>query len=114
MQKPFTAELNVFLKQIEVLPVTKLYRLDAILSDLSNYIHNIGEFISELRETAARLTPAQKKKKLSELKELDKEFTKLHNVLYKMGYDSHYMDRTFSIMSSVTKDLENLIKELEK
>ncbi len=48
MSKPFTIELDAFLKQIEALPVTKLYRLDAVLSDLSNHIHAIGEYISEL------------------------------------------------------------------
>jgi hypothetical protein len=38
MSNPFTVELDTFLKQIEVLPVIKLYRLDSILSDLSNHI----------------------------------------------------------------------------
>ncbi len=42
-------------------------------------------------ETTGDLTSSQKKKKLAELRALDKEFTKLHNVLYKMGYESHYM-----------------------
>ena len=114
MSTPPVISVTAFIQQIESLPVTQLSKLDSILSDLANHIHDLGEYISELKKEANSFKAVKRKKLLKEMKELETQFDLLSGMLYDMVYDSHYMDRTLHILGYVREDLKELLKELKK
>lgn len=92
MLKSVFPKLNEFIKQLQSLPVSQLKRLDGILSDLGNYVYEIGEHISELRKEVKNFNSSQKKTKLPEIEALQKELNELADLIYDMEYASHYMN----------------------
>jgi hypothetical protein len=114
MPKTMSIKLSDFTQQIQSLSVSQLRGLDAILSNLANHIHDIGEYISELQKELKGLNTKQKKKELAEIILLEKQFVTVFNLLYKMNYDSHYMDRAQHILGSVRNDIKELKTELRK
>ncbi|MFM7021965.1 MAG: hypothetical protein ACKOXB_03235 [Flavobacteriales bacterium] len=114
MPKPFSIQLSAFIQQLNTLPVSQLYKLDSILSDLANHVYDIGEYTSDLLEGADAFDIEQKSKTLQEIVDLEKELISLSDILYKMDYDSHYMDRTQHTLAGVFDDVEELKGTLVK
>ncbi|HXB39814.1 MAG TPA: hypothetical protein VNZ49_04680 [Bacteroidia bacterium] len=114
MTKSLSIKLTDFVQQLQSLPVTKLHRLDSILSDLANHVHDIGEYIEALQKEAKGLDSKKKKKELAEITTLKKQLNSVLKLLYKMDYDSHYMDRAQHMSGCVMDNLKGLITELKK
>lgn len=107
MLKKIPNKIIKFIQRLESLPVTKLYQLDAILSDLANHIYDIREHISEMSEKAILLGSKQR---LDELTNLNKELMSLYKLLVKMEYDSHYMNRALHTLGYVLEDLKKMLE----
>jgi transcriptional regulator with GAF, ATPase, and Fis domain len=114
MSKPPEIKITAFIEQLQSLPVTQLSKLDSILSDLANHVHDIGEYISGLKKEVKSFNAVKKKKLLTEMKKLQEQLNLLSGMLYDMVYDSHYMDRTLHILGYVSEDVKGLLKELKK
>lgn len=108
MSKIASNKIAGFIEQLNALPVTKLYKLDAILSDLANHIHDINEALKELKDEIENFDEKSKEHALSDIQVVKKQLTWLFTLLCKMEYDSHYMDRTLSILGSTLNDIEGM------
>jgi hypothetical protein len=114
MKEPSPEELTDLIHQVKSLKVTQLGKFDAILSDLANYMHDAGEYLSEIPEVATDFEPGFKKENLVKLKALKKQLTTVGKLLWKTGYESHYMDRCLHTLEYVNEDLDKLIDVLEE
>ena len=113
MLKHLSVELDNLTNKIQTLPVTKLYKFDGILSDLANHICEIDEYISEGEKNQSELLSNDRKVLLTDIMALEKQLLSLSDLLYKIGYDSHYMDRTLSILGSALEGIKEFKIELK-
>ena len=99
MINKLSGKLELLVRKLENLPVTQLFRLDAILSDLGNLILEIDEKITGPK--------TQKKISSAEIRGLEKKLVALADMLYKMQYDSHYMDRALHKLDFSLENIKN-------
>jgi cobalamin biosynthesis Mg chelatase CobN len=106
--------LTDHIKKIKSLRITQLREFDSILSELTNYLHDLEEAISENHKKIRSMDPAKKRPQLLAILKIQLKLDELSELLWQIGYENHYMDRCIDTLGSVNQTVEKVIEELKE
>ncbi len=104
-------DLTASIEKLQQFKLVDLNKFDSFLIETANHVYEIQECFEATRQT---LTASDRKAFIERLELIKDQIGKLDDFLFKMEYDSHYLDRLNSILYPLADDIDEELHNLSQ
>jgi hypothetical protein len=109
MKSFFELDLMASIEKLQQFKLLDLNKFDSFLIETANPVYEIQESFDEIKQT----TTVDQKAFIEKLEFIKNQISNLDDLLYKMDYDSHYLDRLNRILYPLADDIDDELNNLK-